>query len=232
MAAATRPLPATDVMAPGGQPPVAPPPAPPPVAPPPGQPPITASLVSTAGSDRCQACNAPLAPDQRYCLECGERRGQARFAAAPPARSVTTTTMTTGGPAPSGSRFSPGATLIAGVATLLLAMGIGVLIGDRSGSNQTASSPKVQVVNVGGGSGAAAAASTAASTNSTPASGKSGKSSAKKAAKSNISNSNNNAFGGVKTVQKLPPPTVTVGQTGTGAGYQHGHFTGNFFGGG
>ena len=192
-----------------------------------------ASLVSTAAGDRCQACSAPLAPDQRYCLECGERRGQARFAAVPPARGVTTTTTTTGGPAPSGSRFSPGATLIAGVATLLLAMGIGVLIGDHSGSSQTASSPKVQVVNVGGGSAGAAAATTSAQTNSTPASGKSGKSSAKKAAaKSNISNSSNNAFGGVKTVQKLPPPTVTVGQTGTGAGYQHGHFTGNFFGGG
>ena len=82
------------------------------------------------------------------------------------------------------------------------------------------------------GSGGAAAATTSAQTNSTPASGKSGKSSSKKAGKSNISNSNNNAFGGVKTVQKLPPPTVTVGQKGSGAGYQHGHFTGNFFGGG
>jgi len=29
--------------------------------------------------ERCRACEAPLAPDQRYCLNCGERRAEARI---------------------------------------------------------------------------------------------------------------------------------------------------------
>jgi hypothetical protein len=32
--------------------------------------------------------------------------------------------------------------------------------------------------------------------------------------------------------KSLPPATVTVGASGSGAGYQNGHFNGTFFGGG
>ena len=75
-------------------------------------------------------------PDQRYCVECGERRGdrgcrswtararrRPRRLAPPPAAAA------------AGRRAASGATLIAGVGTLLLALGVGVLIG-RSGLRQ------------------------------------------------------------------------------------------------
>lgn len=120
--------------------------------------------------------------------------------------------------------MSPSATLIAGVGTLLLALGVGVLIGHDANSNtaQRASSPSV--ITVGGGGGAAAAA---APTVSSLAGGGGKKSHAKKSG-----GNSGNAFSGIKTVKALPPPTVTIGgkcASGT-AGCQGGKFTGNFFG--
>jgi hypothetical protein len=174
-------------------------------------------------SDRCRACGAPLASDQRYCVECGERRGAARFALPTPGPAVDS--------APSSRRvrrrprMTPSATLIAGVATLLLAMGIGVLIGQVSNNGATpraAAAPSVHVT-FGGGAASTNAGATTSTTTSTPStSSKSHKSSGKpKSATATTS---------VKTVQAAPPPTVTVGAKGSGAGYQNGHFTGNFFG--
>ena len=32
-----------------------------------------------AGGDQCPNCGASMAPDQRYCLECGHRRGDPRL---------------------------------------------------------------------------------------------------------------------------------------------------------
>src|ERR1019366_5405952 len=54
---------------------VAPPPA---FAPQPAVAPASALAMPT--SDRCSACGTALAGDQRYCVECGERHGTARFA--------------------------------------------------------------------------------------------------------------------------------------------------------
>src|SRR5262249_35375458 len=114
--------------------------------------------------DQCSACGAPMAPDQRYCVECGQRRGPARgppleglserAAQAPPARR------------PRRARPSVNATLIAGIGTLLLAMGVGVLIG-RSGNNSSAKAPPAQVVTVAGGGGAAGTAATPGAATST-----------------------------------------------------------------
>ncbi len=190
----------------------------------------------TASSDHCAVCGAQMAADQRYCLECGERRGKARFAA-PTAAASTAVTSTRTTPAQHGSRWSPGATLIAGVATLLLALGIGVLIGRSGNSSPASASPKAQVIKINGGGGvAAAAATTGASQATTPSSGgkaNSGKSSNNKSANSSSSSTAATAASQTaKTVTALPPPTVTLGQKGSGAGYQHGHFTGNFFGSG
>jgi hypothetical protein len=133
---------------------------------------------------------------------------------------------------------SAGATLVAGVATLLLAMGVGVLIGHsgNSASNQRASTPPVQVVKVTGGGGGGGAV--AAATPSTPAATKT---KAKAKAKVNAKAKAQAAAAAHKasaaaskvlgtTAAKLPPPTVTVGAPGHGAGYQNGHFTGTFFG--
>ncbi len=93
-----------------------------------------------------------MAADQRYCLECGERRATvSEFLRsgppgttppqppAPPARQASA-------PAPRNNTLS----LIAGVGVLLLAMGVGVLIG-RSGSSSKAPAPVVTVGSAGTG---------------------------------------------------------------------------------
>jgi hypothetical protein len=177
--------------------------------------------LATAAGDQCATCGSPLAPDQRYCVQCGQRRGQARLpglqTAAAPATGAAVAL-------PRASRMSVNTTLIAGIGTLLLAMGVGVLIGRSSQTAPTRAAAPVQVVTVAGAGGAApTAASAKATTSKSHASGKAAKApSAKQVAKS------------IKgTTVKLPPHTVVkVGSPGHGAGYQNGKFTGNFFGGG
>jgi hypothetical protein len=174
-------------------------------------------------SDRCTVCGSPLAADQRYCVECGERRGAARFALPTPgtaAEPVMKSARVRRRP-----RMTPSATLIAGVGTLLLAMGIGVLIGDSgNASPQRSGTPApVQVVTVGGGGGASTNASAVRTTG------------AKKTSTSSTSHKSSKKSKGTTTAttataQSAPAPTVTIGAKGTGAGYQNGHFTGNFFG--
>lgn len=171
--------------------------------------------------DRCVACGAPLASDQRYCVECGQRLGRARL----PFMDDPIQHMAPAGSQPAArSRGSANTTLLAGIGTLLLAMGVGVLIG-RSGQGSAgkgASSP-IPVVTVPSTGAAASAtgsevlgASTSSSTTKQEGtkSGKSGKSSSSSATKSSP-----------------PAKAVTVGSAGKGPGYQKGHFTGNFFGG-
>lgn len=162
-----------------------------------------------------------MAPDQRYCVECGERRGAARVALldgpaqrageAPPARRP-----------PRRVRASINSTLIAGIGLLLLAMGVGVLIG-RSGSTSS-KAPPAQVVTVAGAGGAAAGAAATSTAPQAPA-GSTG-----------VTKSSSTTVTATKSTSKkaVAPPqkTVKVGSPGKGPGYQHGHFTGNFFGGG
>jgi hypothetical protein len=200
------------------------------VAPPPALAPALAPPPALAmpTSDRCRVCGAPLASDQRYCVECGERRGAARFALPTPGPAVDS--ATTSRRVRRRPRMTPSATLIAGVATLLLAMGVGVLIGQLGNNGATqrgAALPSVHVTVGAGGSG------TGATTNAS-AGGTSGAkqpaSASSKSHKSSTKPTSTTATTAVKTVQAAPPPTVTVGAKGSGAGYQGGHFTGNFFG--
>jgi hypothetical protein len=131
---------------------------------------------------------------------------------------------------------SAGATLVAGVATLLLAMGVGVLIGHsgNSASNQRASTPPVQVVKVTGGGGGAVAAATPSTPAATKTKAKAkAKVNAKAKAKAAVASHKASAAASKvlgTSAAKLPPPTVTVGAAGHGTGYQNGHFTGTFFG--
>jgi hypothetical protein len=178
-----------------------------------------------AGRDQCAACGARMAPDQRYCVECGQRRGGPRFqfmdglaqrqreAAAPTRRSRRSRLSPVG--------LSPNTTLIAGIGTLLLAMGIGVLIG-RSGnsSGNAAKAPAVQVVSVANGATGAAGATPITTT---PAAGGGGGKQAK-------SSGSTSSTSGGSSKAPLPPKSVTVGTPGKGPGYQKGKFTGNFFG--
>jgi hypothetical protein len=104
-----------------------------------------------------------MAADQRYCTDCGERRGDPRLpfmdgrtAAEPPAPIATATAYPVAGyaaPPPAKSKWSSGMALLATIATLLLAMGVGVLIGNK-GDNSNAASQQPIIV---GGTGATAA---------------------------------------------------------------------------
>lgn len=105
----------------------------------------------------CRTCGAPLADDQRYCLNCGRRRAEARLpfldvleqrfrrepAAAPPVASA--------------APWRPTPVMAGGaVAALFLALGLGLLIGS-AGDDST---PKVvaappQVITVAGAGAAA-----------------------------------------------------------------------------
>jgi hypothetical protein len=178
----------------------------------------------SATRERCAACGAALAADQRYCVECGQRRG----GAAPPfaGRSAPAPGPAALGPAP-GRRplLSLNATLIAGVGTLLLAMGIGILIG-RSGQPSSAKTPAVELL--GSPAASAGAAGSAAGSEAAPAlpgatgapgapSGKPGGSSPPPKPIS-------------KKSRPPAPKAVKLGSKGAGPGYQKGKFTGNFFG--
>ncbi len=126
--------------------------------------PIATPAEPVGAPEPCRGCGAPLAEDQRYCLECGERRTPMSSVllggppgstpaqpppAEPPARGAS-----------DGERGS-GATVIAGVGVLLLAIGVGVLIG-RSGGGHSAGTAAPQVITVSSaGSGATAQASEA-----------------------------------------------------------------------
>ena len=226
----------------------------------------TEALVSGAVGDRCVNCGAPLSSDQRYCVTCGERRGQPRFSL--PATD-TATAEQGDGPARGAGRAGPsrgrdrlprvssGATLVAGVGTLLLAMGVGVLIGHETSTSpkQVAAAP-AQVIKVGGGSGTTGGGSGGASSSSGSSGGSSQtrhkstrgrhtstrsnhRSPKAKAAASappppavvhKASQAAAKVLGG--SAKNVPPPTVTAGQKGTGAGFNkktH-KFDGSFFG--
>jgi hypothetical protein len=122
------------------------------------------------GAVACAACGAPLAEDQRYCLQCGERATPiSSVLAGPPPTLVRAAGAQASGPgsappalgppgaAPPSLPGVPGAgeapgrgnavTVIAGVGVLLLAMGIGVLIG-RSGGTKPSAAAAPQVLTV------------------------------------------------------------------------------------
>jgi hypothetical protein len=105
----------------------------------------------------CSRCGSSLAADQRYCLECGARRAEARLpfldvlapdaaaaGAPPPERRPRLVESITGG------------TAALGVALAVLFLAVGVLVG-RSGGDK-ASAPAPSVVTVGNGAAPASSA--------------------------------------------------------------------------
>lgn len=86
--------------------------------------------------DRCANCGAELALDQRYCVECGTRRGGPRFTLA--TQALATTSSASSSPSTVSGR-SADARLVALLAliTVLLALGVGVLIGDAVSGTTT-----------------------------------------------------------------------------------------------
>jgi type IV secretory pathway VirB10-like protein len=147
--------------------------------------------------------------------------------------------------APRGQRLSSGTTLVAGVGVLLLAIGLGVLIG-RLGHNNTPAqkqaAPEVVTVQGGGGGAASTAAATTPThtTAAAPSKAPKGLTGKLKAAAENkapptkaVQQKATQAAGKVLgSSNNLAPPTQKVGgscKSGQ-AGCQSGKFTGNFFG--
>jgi len=111
----------------------------------------------------CRSCAGPLAADQRYCLNCGARRGEPRLDfgkhvpggaatrgsdAPPPAQpAAASTPPATAGNAPQRD-YTPLAA-VGGIAVLGLMLLVGVLIG-KGDSSGTASTPPPVIVHGGG----------------------------------------------------------------------------------
>jgi hypothetical protein len=193
----------------------------------------TPDLLNAAASDRCASCNVPLASDQRYCVNCGERRGKPRFVY----QSQTASAPASTAPHRDRPNRAPaGLTLVAGVATLLLAMGVGVLIGQNSTENSRTVAAQTPAITINGGGTAAGTSTTASASTGAKKSGKGANSGAKAAhlTKKVLTQVNNAASNVVGSQAHLAPATVNVGgKCASGqAGCQNGKFTGNFFGGG
>ncbi len=114
-----------------------------------------------------------MAADQRYCLECGERRPAMSSVLRDgppfePSQEPSTPAAAPKGPQ-SGQPREPAwqrngvLTLLAGIGVLLLAMGVGVLIGRSGSSKQSNPAPQVITVNAGGGTGSAPSSGSEAS---------------------------------------------------------------------
>jgi hypothetical protein len=201
-------------------------------------PPPSDLTLAQAGSDACGSCGAPMAADQRYCLECGQRRGDPRLPfmdavvlmdavkqpSQPPPQP----------PKKKRSGISPNAALIAGVGTLLLALGIGVLIG-RSGTHEVAQMAAApQVIKVGGGGGGGEAATASKGKATTGGGAANAKTKKQKAAALKEAEAHPAAEEVLKPAGdvKLAPSTVKPGDKceAGAAGCENGEFTGNFFG--
>jgi hypothetical protein len=120
-------------------------------------------------TEPCTNCGAPLAADQRYCLECGERRPamSSVLMSGPATRADAPSQPPAGAHPPSGyppssPQRSSALTVIAGVGVLLLAMGVGVLIGRSSVSKSTNGPAQVITLGSGGGGSSTAATTTPA----------------------------------------------------------------------
>jgi len=180
-----------------------------------------------------------VAADQRYCLHCGQRCGEPRLPfmnAVTFMDSMRAPVEAVSGPAakpqPRRRRISPNAALIAGVGTLLLAMGVGVLIGHSGNQSVATNAAAPQVITVHGGG---EEPETAATANKGDASGKGGKKSKKASASAKEKAETGQAAEEVLKPSagvKLPPATAKVGskcEQGA-AGCKGGEFTGEFFG--
>lgn len=218
-------------------------------------------MAGFGSNESCPNCGARMAPDQRYCLNCGHRRGEPRLPFMDAVVFMESLSAPAGGGAPppppparaaEDSHWNANAALIAGVATLVLAIGVGFLIG-RSGHTGSTQAAAPQVIKVEGGPGGGETAAAAAPEESTGGKEKADKSKGKNGGKSAIrvedtgkatkkaqANVQEGAHGQSEAVEKVLhtesgvelETEVEVGgkcKPGT-AGCEGEEFTGNFFG--
>ena len=183
-------------------------------------------------AEQCPNCQAYIAADQRYCLACGTRCGEPRLpfmdaVTFMDAMKASPQGAAAAAPPPKQRRMSPNTALFATIGVLLLAMGVGVLIG-RSG-NHSSSAPVAaapQVIEVGGGGTKATASDAGGETI-----GGSSRKVSKKVLKKEAASQND-----TEEVLHAKVPLVKAGtQLGDKckegqAGCKGGEFTGEFFG--
>jgi hypothetical protein len=154
-------------------------------------------------------------------------------------------TVATAAPGPDRRPFmSANASLVAGVATLILAIGVGVLIGrSGNGGSSNAAAPAPQVITVGEGGGSATASAGKASGAKEASSGKSAaagkaKPAATKKAKKKLETGSSGTTKAVEEVYepaagvKIAPPEQKLGgecESGVAGCGKNGKFEGTFF---
>jgi hypothetical protein len=129
---------------------------------------------------RCRGCGARLADDQRYCLNCGQRKGEPRIDfhqyAATPVQVAPTPDVTAGETEKPQRDYTPLAA-VGGIAVLGIMLLIGVLIGKGDGGD-TAPAPAPVVVQggeaIGGKTAAAGVGGSEAGAKAKPAKAKAG----------------------------------------------------------
>jgi zinc ribbon protein len=199
---------------------------------------VTHSLVA-AGGEQCPSCGAHVAPDQRYCLHCGARCGEPRLPFMNAVTFMEAMKPRPEAPAAPPKRprrsLSPNAALIATIGTLLLAMGVGVLIGRSNNSSSTGPTQAATPIVIKGG-GAEETTTPGTSTGETKtAGGGSAKKPTKKALKQEAQ-TQAGAEEFLKTAKGAKPlakPTQELGgscEKGTAGCSKTGKFEGNFFG--
>ncbi len=195
---------------------------------------------SSAGLEPCPHCGTLLALDQRYCLECGAPRtylsgmlldrlrspdGPSPDRPSPPQQPP----LPGGGlgamaSQPGGSSMwqrSGVLTLIASIGVLLLAMGVGVLIG-RSGGSSSPSAAAPQIVTVPAASTGAAGTTTTPSTSEAGSAAKTGAAAAAGAAAAKHKAKSEAAPAGTgSSLNKPAPPSVVEHERGgSGQSYE------------
>ncbi|WP_027008040.1 zinc ribbon domain-containing protein [Conexibacter woesei] len=130
----------------------------------------------------CPSCGAPLAGNQRYCLNCGTRHPEARLEFLDVldedvrARSAPPVVVQPHGVAPAGGRLQAHTGLLALASLLVLTLLCGLLVGHwvtdrRSNDAPAVAAPAPQVIRVEGGAATSAAPAATAPATSTPGAG-------------------------------------------------------------
>ena len=130
---------------------------------------INAAQIGVPG-DGCTTCGSALSPDQRYCLSCGTRRSGANLhfqqilaAEAAAQAPAVNTAQAAGGAGAGGATTRSSMPALASIACLLLALGVGVLIGKSgSGSGSAGTTQAVTAAPLATDAAAAAAAESTA----------------------------------------------------------------------
>lgn len=204
-----------------------------PVTQPPPATAATHSLVAATG-EQCPSCGVHVAPDQRYCLACGARCGEPRLPIMDAVTFMDSMKQPRDASAPPPQRpqrrVSSNMALFATIGVLLLAMGVGVLIG-RSGNHSIASAPQAAPIVIKGG-GEESATTSSEGSNGGVIGGSTKKEKPKKLKAE--ANSGKGAEEVLHTAPgvKLADPKVGIGdkcEEGT-AGCKNGEFGGEFFG--